>query len=257
MNHALLIMLILSLMLIIGRPLPVTCCHAESTMPDFFVNVEARVPSILLDMRYHGPHNFIGERIEGYNVPKCLLTREAAAALAKVQKELESQSLSLKVYDCYRPQRAVNHFIRWAKDINDTKTKKEFYPTINKRDLLRKVYIGARSAHSRGSSIDLTLVPLPAPEQAAYQPGDTLRECYLPAEERFKDNSIDMGTGYDCFHELSHTAHRKIGKTQHNNRMLLKRIMEKHGFKNYEKEWWHFTLRNEPFPKTYFDFVIE
>jgi len=257
MKHAPLIMLLCSLMLVTGQSLPVMYCHAESRMPDSFEDVKARIPSILLDMRYYGPHNFIGERIEGYNAPKCLLTKEAAAALAMVQKELEAQSLSLKVYDCYRPQRAVDHFVRWAQDMNDTKTKKEFYPTIKKRDLLRKAYIGARSSHSRGSSVDLTIVPLPASEEPAYQPGDALYECYLPAGKRFQDNSLDMGTGFDCFHERSHTTNRKPGEKYMRNRLLLKNIMEKHGFKGYAREWWHYTLRREPFPKTYFDFAVE
>jgi D-alanyl-D-alanine dipeptidase len=141
--------------------------------------------------------------------------------------------------------------------MNDTKTKKEFYPTIKKRDLLRKAYIGARSGHSRGSSVDLTIVPLPASEEPAYQQGDVLHECYLPAGKRFQDNSLDMGTGFDCFHELSHTMNRKTEKKHMRNRLLLKNTMEKHGFKNYAREWWHFTLRREPFPKTYFDFAVE
>ena len=250
-------MLVCSLMLFTGQSLPVRYCHAESRMPDSFEDVEARIPSILLDMRYYSPHNFIGERIEGYNAPKCLLTKEAAAALTKVQKELKAQSLSLKVYDCYRPQRAVDHFVRWAQDMNDTKTKKEFYPTIKKRDLLRKGYIGTRSGHSKGSSVDLTIVPLPASEEPTFQLGDTLHECYLPAGKRFQDNGLDMGTGFDCFHELSHTTNRKTGEIQMRNRLLLKNIMEKHGFKNYAREWWHYTLRREPFPKTYFDFAVE
>jgi D-alanyl-D-alanine dipeptidase len=257
MKHAPRIMLLCSLMLFTSQSLPVMYCHAESRMPDSFEDVKARIPSILLDMRYYGPHNFIGERIEGYNAPKCLLTKEAAAALARVQKELEAQSLSLKVYDCYRPQRAVDHFVRWAQDMNDTKTKKEFYPTIKKRDLLRKAYIGARSGHSRGSSVDLTIVPLPASEEPAYQPGDALYECYLPAGKRFQDNSLDMGTGFDCFHELSHTTNRKTGEKYMRNRLLLRNIMEKHGFKGYAREWWHYTLRREPFPNTYFDFAVE
>lgn len=250
-------MLLCSLMLFTGQSLPVMYCHAESRMPDSFEDVKARIPSILLDMRYYGPHNFIGERIEGYNAPKCLLTKEAAAALAMVQKELEAQSLSLKVYDCYRPQRAVDHFVRWAQDMNDTKTKKEFYPTIKKRDLLRKAYIGAISSHSRGSSVDLTIVPLPASEEPTYHPGDALYECYLPAGKRFQDNSLDMGTGFDCFHERSHTTNRKPGEKYMRNRLLLENIMEKHGFKGYAREWWHYTLRREPFPKTYFDFAVE
>ena len=231
------------------------CC--ESSMPEGFLDVKEVIPSIQLDIRYYGSHNFVGERINGYNAPKCLLTKESAMALAKVQKELGASSLSLKVYDCYRPQQAVDHFVRWAKDVRDTETKKEFYPTVEKPDLLKQVYIDAKSGHSRGSSVDITIVHLPAPVQAEYQPGEDISACYLPAEKRFKDNSIDMGTGFDCFHELSYTANRNIGKEQRKNRLMLKALMEKHGFRNYEKEWWHFTLKNEPFPETYFDFVIE
>ena len=231
--------------------------HSESNMPERFVDVREAAPSLQFDIRYYGPHNFVGERIAGYNAPKCILTRTAAAALAKVQKDLEPFSLSLKVYDCYRPQRAVDHFVRWAKNIGDRKTKAEFYPTLDKKDLFAGDYIAAKSGHSRGSTVDLTMVTLPATKQAPYQPGEMLQACYLPAGQRFRDNGIDMGTGYDCFHERSHTANKKIGETQRINRLLLKTIMEKQGFINYEKEWWHFTLRDEPFPSTYFDFVIE
>lgn len=243
------------LVIFIGQSLLPGGC--ESRMPDRFVDVSEAIPSIPLDIRYSGPHNFVGERIDGYSAPKCLLTREAAKALAKVQNELETYSLSLKIYDCYRPQRAVDHFVRWAKNVSDTSTKKEFYPTVEKRDLFREVYIDTKSGHSRGSTVDLTIVALPVPDQALYRQGERLSECYLPAENRFRDNSIDMGTGFDCFHELSHTANKAVGERQRINKLLLKTIMEKHGFKNYEKEWWHFTLKNEPFPKTYFDFVIE
>lgn len=256
MKQTPLIILLFSLIVFSGQPQAVYC-YADSRMPDSFVDVGSHIPTILLDMRYYGPHNFIGERIEGYNAPKCLLTQKATAALAKVQKDLEAQSLSLKVYDCYRPQRSVDHFVRWAKDMHDIKTKKEFYPTIKKRNLLKKVYIDNISSHSRGGAVDITIVPLPAPEQASYRPGDPLNECFLPVGKRFRDNSLDMGTGFDCFHALSHTANSNIGKKQMLNRMLLKRVMEKHGFKNYEKEWWHFTLRGESFPKTYFNFAVE
>jgi D-alanyl-D-alanine dipeptidase len=174
-----------------------------------------------------------------------------------VQKDLEPYSLSLKIYDCYRPQRAVNHFVRWATEIENTKTKKEFYPTVDKRNLFKDGYIDSKSGHSRGSTVDLTIVPSPVPIQPQYSPGQKLYECYLPAAKRFPDNSIDMGTGFDCFDELSHTANTNIGRQQKINRLLLKSLMEKHGFRNYDKEWWHFTLKNEPFPDTYFDFVIE
>ncbi|HVO65879.1 MAG TPA: M15 family metallopeptidase [Syntrophales bacterium] len=256
MNRKSLLILILLLIIIIVHPL-LSSDSCESAMPGGFVDVKEAIPSIHLDIRYYSSHNFVGERIDGYNAPKCLLTREAAMALAKVQKELEASSLSLKVYDCYRPQRAVDHFVRWAKDVKDTKTKKEFYPTIEKPDLLERVYIDTKSSHSRGSSVDITIVSIPVPAQAAYKPGDELIECYLPVEKRFNDNSIDMGTSFDCFHELSHTANGNVGKVQRKNRLQLKALMEKHGFRNYEKEWWHFTLRNEPFPETYFDFVIK
>ncbi|HYA14390.1 MAG TPA: M15 family metallopeptidase [Syntrophales bacterium] len=257
MNRKSLLTLTSFLILITVHPLLLSDSRCEGAMPEGFVDVKEMIPSIQLDIRYYSSHNFVGGRIDGYNAPKCLLTKEAAAALANVQKELEASFLSLKVYDCYRPQRAVDHFVRWAKDIKDIKTKKEFYPTVEKPDLIKQVYIDAKSGHSRGSAVDITIVPIPVPAQAAYQPGEELSACYLPAEKRFKDNSIDMGTGFDCFHELSYTANGHVGKEQRKNRLLLKALMEKHGFRNYEKEWWHFTLMNEPFPETYFDFVIE
>jgi len=232
-------------------------CWSESRIPDNFVDVRELIPTLILDMRYSGPHNFVGEKIDGYTAPKCILTRNAAAALARVQDELNGFLFALKVYDCYRPKRAVNHFMRWAKDVNDTRTRREFYSTVAKENLFRDGYIAEKSGHSRGSTVDVTIVPMPTPRQEPYVPGQPLHACYLPVTERFGDNSIDMGTGFDCFHERSHTANSKIGVPQRINRLLLKTLMEKQGFKNYEKEWWHFTLREEPFPDTYFDFVIE
>jgi D-alanyl-D-alanine dipeptidase len=226
-------------------------------IPDGFVDIQKAIPEIVLDIRYYSVHNFVGERVDGYLAPKCFLTKEAAEALSKVQKDMEPFSLSLKIYDCYRPQRAVNHFARWATEIENTKTMKEFYPTVDKRNLFKDGYIADKSGHSRGSTLDLTIVPLPVPVQPQYTPGQKLYECYLPAAKRFADNGIDMGTGFDCFHELSHTANSNISHQQKINRLLLKSLMEKHGFKNYDMEWWHFTLKNEPYPDTYFDFPIE
>ena len=237
--------------------LTVKSCFSESTVPAGFVDIRKMAPSVILDIRYFGPHNFVGEKVDGYNAPKCFLTEKAAKALSKVQEELNGFSLSLKVYDCYRPQRTVNHFVRWAKDINDTKTKNEFYPTVDKTNLFKDGYIAAKSSHSRGSTVDLTIVPVPVPVQEDYAPGQMLHACFIPFDKRFKDNSIDMGTGFDCFHELSHTANRNVELQQRINRMLLKTLMEKHGFKNLYLEWWHFTLKDEPFPDTYFDFKIE
>jgi D-alanyl-D-alanine dipeptidase len=226
-------------------------------IPTGFVDVQKVAPSIMLDIRYFGPHNFVGEKIDGYNAPKCFLTKKTAAALSKIQEELKGFSLSLKVYDCYRPQRAADHFVKWAKNIDDTKTKTEFYPTVDKKNLFKDGYIASKSSHSRGSTVDLTIVPVPVPEQEDYVRGQALYACFFPFDKRFKDNSIDMGTGFDCFHELSHPGNRQIGLQQRINRMLLKTLMEKHGFKNYDQEWWHFTLKGEPFPDTYFDFTID
>jgi D-alanyl-D-alanine dipeptidase len=164
--------------------------------------------------------------------------------------------MSLKIYDCYRPQRAVDHFVRWAKDIGDMRMKAEFYPDVDKKVLFKDGYIAEKSGHSRGSTVDLTIVRLPVPKQAEYTPGQPLKDCRLPEGKRFKDNGIDMGSGFDCFDPLSHTANPKAGSEQQKNRLLLKSIMEKNGFKNYENEWWHYTLKDEPFPKRYFDFPI-
>ena len=232
-------------------------CASGDKLSKAFVDIQKVIPEVLLDIRYYGQHNFLGERVDGYMAPKCFLTKEAAEALVRVQKDLEPYSLSLKIYDCYRPQRAVDHFVRWAKEIKNTKTMREFYPTIDKNNLFKDGYIDSKSGHSRGSTVDLTIVPLPAPGQLEYTPGQKLYECYLPAAKRFGDNSIDMGTGFDCFHELSHTANINIGQQQKINRLLLKSLMEKHGFRNYDKEWWHYTLMNEFYPDTYFNFVIE
>jgi D-alanyl-D-alanine dipeptidase len=229
----------------------------ENTMPENFVDLKKAIPSVALEIRYYGDHNFLGTRVDGYQAPKCLVTAPSAEALAKVQAELQEFSLSLKIYDCYRPQQAVDHFVRWAKDIGDTKTREEFYPTLDKRHLFRDGYIAEKSSHSRGSTIDLTIVPFPVPSQESYIPGQPLRACYLPAAERFGDNSIDMGTGFDCFHELSHPGNLKMGLQQRIHRLLLKTLMDKYGFRNYDQEWWHFSLRNEPHPDTYFDFPVK
>jgi D-alanyl-D-alanine dipeptidase len=226
-------------------------------IPNEFIDIERAIPGIILDIRYFGSHNFMGEKVDGYLAPKCYLTRKSVEALVKVQNELSKSGLSLKIYDCYRPQRAVNHFVRWAKDLDNIKTKQEFYPTVDKRNLFKEGYIDARSGHSRGSTVDLTIVPQNAPAQEIYVPGQPLMECYRPAKERYKDNGIDMGTGFDCFHVLSHTDSSAISVEQKANRNLLKSLMSKYGFRNYKKEWWHYTLIDEPFPDTYFDFLIQ
>lgn len=226
-------------------------------IPAGFVEIREVAPSIILDLRYYSSHNFTGTRIQGYNQPKCYLTVPAAEALRRVQAELIKDSLSLKIYDGYRPQRAVDHFVAWARILSDTLMKREFYPNVDKANLFSAGYIASRSSHSRGSTVDVTLVRLPVRPQEDYSPDKDLCDCTRPRGERFGDNSIDMGTGYDCFHEWSWTASLFVGAEQQANRMLLKKVMEKHGFRNYDREWWHYTLSREPFPETYFDFAIE
>jgi D-alanyl-D-alanine dipeptidase len=212
--------------------------------------------TILEENRYFTPHNFIGDPIDGYKQPMCVLTRAAAEALRAAQAELRPKGYTLKVYDCYRPQRAVNHFVRWAKDLDDQRMKAEFYPRVDKSTLFDDGYIAERSGHSRGSTVDLTIVKLPARPTKPYHPGQKLVSCFAPQAERFPDNSVDMGTGYDCFDTLSHTLDPRIVGKQRANRLLLKNTLEDVGFVNYENEWWHFTYRPETFPDTYFDFPV-
>jgi zinc D-Ala-D-Ala dipeptidase len=199
--------------------------------PAAFVDAASVVPGLLADIRYAGSHNFVGRRIDGYEAPRCLLTREAANAMADVARDLSPRGLHIKVFDCYRPSRAVANFVHWARDIGDTADKAEFYPNVDKRTLFRDGYIASRSGHSRGSTTDLTLA------------GDDGHE-------------LDMGTPFDFFSPKSWTADPSITAEQHTNRMLLAAAMRRHGFRGYDKEWWHFTLRGEPFPETYFDFPV-
>jgi D-alanyl-D-alanine dipeptidase len=199
--------------------------------PAAFVDAATVVPGFIADMRYAGSHNFVGRPIDGYQAPRCLLTQAAANALAAVARDLSSQGLHIKVFDCYRPTRAVANFVRWARDLNDTAGKAEFYPDVDKRTLFRDGYIASHSGHSRGSTMDLTLAQ------------DDGRE-------------LDMGTPFDFFSPKSWTADASIGAAAHANRMLLATAMRRRGFRGYDKEWWHFTLRGEPFPNTYFDFAV-
>jgi len=196
-----------------------------------FVDAVSIVPGLVADMRYAGSHNFIGRPIDGYEAPHCLLTQAAADALADVARDLAARGLVIKVFDCYRPTRAVMNFVRWAHDLNDTAGKAEFYPDVDKRTLFRDGYIASRSGHSRGSTADLTLATADGRE-------------------------LDMGTPFDFFSRKSWTADASISPEQHANRMLLAAAMRRRGFRGYDKEWWHFTLRGEPYPDTYFDFPV-
>lgn len=223
-------------------------------LPKFFTYLKAVDPTIIQEMRYFGSHNFLGRPVKGYQAAECILTLPAANALKKVQDRLRPKGLSLKVYDCYRPQRAVNDFVSWSKKPKDIKTKSEFYPTLKKSRLFGLGYIARRSTHSRGSTVDLAIVPLPPKDQPKHDMSNQAA-CYGPLQKRFADNSLDFGTGYDCFHEKSHTR-SNVGVAANKNRELLVREMAAVGFENYRKEWWHFSLKNEPYRRKHFDFPI-
>ncbi|MFD9442033.1 M15 family metallopeptidase [Streptomyces sp. NPDC060006] len=228
----------------------------EPKAPEDFVSLRSVDRTIIQEMRYFTPHNFVGERIDGYRQPLCILTRPAAEALHTAQQRLLRQGYSLKVYDCYRPQRAVDHFVRWAEDLDDQTMKDEFYPKVDKTRLFEDGYIAEKSGHSRGSTMDLTLVKLPAKPTRPYVPGEPLVPCFAPQQERFPDNSVDMGTGYDCFDTLSHTLDPRVQGQQRANRLLLKDTLEGLGLVNLAEEWWHFTYKPEAYPDTYFDFPV-
>ena len=195
-----------------------------------FVLLSDVVPDAILEIRYYSTYNFVGERIDGYEEPIAVLTEEAADALREVSDDLMEQGYRLKIYDAYRPTEAVENFVDWAKDTGDTRMKEYFYPELDKSVLFRQGYIGRRSGHSRGSTVDLTLFDM-----------DTEKE-------------VDMGGTFDYFGEISHPDYRGITQEQYDNRMILREAMTAHGFKPLATEWWHFTLRNEPYPDTYFTF---
>ncbi|MGW3942041.1 M15 family metallopeptidase [Streptomyces phaeochromogenes] len=255
-------MAVRSLVTVLAALLAVTAASAtarattEPKAPADFVALRSVDPTIIQEIRYFTPHNFVGERIDGYRQPLCILTRPAAEALHQAQQRLLRQGYTLKVYDCYRPQRSVDHFVRWAKDLEDQATKAEFYPNVDKTRLFEDGYIAEKSGHSRGSTMDLTIVKLPSLPTRPYVPGEPLVSCFAPQGERFPDNSVDMGTGYDCFDTLSHTLDPRIQGQQRANRLLLKDTLEGLGFVNLAEEWWHFTYKPELYPDTYFDFPV-
>jgi len=207
-----------------------TTSHAE--LPKGFSYVQEKIPNIELELRYYTKNNFVGQTIDGYLAPRAILSSKATLSLSKVQKELEGFGLGLKVFDAYRPQKAVDHFVRWSRDLADKKMKAEYYPTVEKKNLFKEGYIAKHSGHSRGSTIDLTIIDLESKVE------------------------LDMGSAFDFFGERSWVKYRNITAEQRANRMLLNFVMLKNGFKAYAQEWWHFTLKDEPFKKTYFNFNV-
>jgi len=216
--------------------------EARDALPQGMVYLRDVDASIVQDMRYAGADNFVGRRLPGYGAGECVLRREVASALSKVQADLAKSNLSLKVYDCYRPRRAVAAMARWADDGAVADPTKRFYPALEKRTLFAYGYIAAQSAHSTGTAIDLTLVKLPATPVPPFDPAVRYGACTGPAAQRAPDSSLDMGTGFDCFDTRSHTASTAISPEQKRARSLLLAAMRQHGFKNYFREWWHFTF---------------
>ena len=197
-----------------------------------FVLLSEAVPDAILEIRYYSTYNFVGDRIDGYEEPVAILTKEAAKALKEVSDELVAKGYRLKIYDAYRPQKAVTNFKNWSLDMKDTRMKEYFYPDLDKSVLFEQGYIMEHSGHSRGSTVDLTLFDMKT------------------------EKELDMGGTFDFFGEQSHPDYKGITDAQYANRMILRKAMLSHGFKPLAEEWWHFTLENEPYPETYFTFPV-
>ncbi len=200
--------------------------------PSGFVVLADYVPGIIQEIRYYSTYNFIGDRIDGYEEPCALSTIEMARALKSAANELNVKGCRMKIFDTYRPARAVKHFVLWGIEDQDIRMKPYFYPELVKQELFQKGYIASKSTHSRGSTVDLTLLDMRTGKE------------------------LDMGSPFDLFSELSHPDSRAVTEEQYQNRMLLQKTMVRNGFKPIDCEWWHFTLEDEPFPDTYFDFPV-
>ena len=229
--------------------------HSMKKLPDRFTYLEAVDASIIQEIRYAGHHNFVGRPLPGYVEPRCVMTLDAALALREAQKDATRMGFTLKVYDAYRPQKAVDFLMQWCADASDDCMRQEFYSRTAKNRLVPNGYLAAQPSHCKGGAVDVTLVPVPVPAQAEYKPGHALVDGTLAQGIRFADNSIDMGTGFDIFDVKAHTNNASIPSAAKENRQRLKTLMLKHGFMDYDKEWWHFVLRDGPFD-TAFTFDI-
>ena len=234
----------------------VASADARDMLAPGFVYLRDVDSSIVQDIRYATSDNFTGRPLPGYGAPECVLRRETAEALRRVQADLAGQNLSLKVYDCYRPIRAVRAMIAWANNGIDDDVTRRFYPVQQKRRLFALGFISAQSRHSTGTAVDLTLVRLPAaPVLLRFDRAVRYGPCTGPAVNRAPDNSVDMGTGFDCFDNRSNTANSGITAEQRHWRSVLQSAMRRHGFSNYFREWWHYSFFGAPEPRAY-DFAI-
>ena len=232
---------------------------SEAARAKSFVYLEEVDPTIAVSLRYSTTENFLATPVDGYKKPKLMLTKAAAQALKQVQADVKKDGFSLVIYDAYRPQQAVDHFIRWADNAKDQVKKAQYYPRVDKEKVFELGYVGKKSSHSRGSTLDLTLIKVGKALHAIQEQKRTLRDGYTITF--LDDGTVDMGSSFDLFDPASHFENNLIEKRFHERRTYLKTIMEKHGFKPYENEWWHFTLKNEPYPadqeSSYFNFAIE
>lgn len=226
---------------------------SAADMPKGFVHLRSVDPTILQDIRYATAHNFVGRRLPGYDAAECVLFDKAAHALKMVQADLKDEGLTLKVFDCYRPARAVSEIVRWAKRPENRDIKARYHPRISKRKLFPQ-YIATKSGHSKGAAVDLTVVDL-AKHKAMGADADLLT-CRNSKDFGEKSAELDMGTAFDCFDPASQTRASGLSQLHRNNRDFLVTAMKRRGFKNYAGEWWHFTYVRESSPKFYFDFAI-
>ena len=225
----------------------------SAALPRGFVYLSDVAPSIAQDIRYAGGHNPVGRALPGYLAPVCILTQRAALALAKAQQELMEAGLSLRVYDCYQPQRALNALLVWSKTASDKRTKAEYYPRVAKSQLFAQGYLSVSSPGARGSAVAVTLERIGMPSPVPWVAG--LHSCIAPFVQRYHDGSVDMGTSFDCMDPLSR-ASQSAGTVADSHRSMLTVLMEKYGFKPSGDLWWSFVLAAEPFPKTRFDFPV-
>ena len=216
-----------------------------SAPPPDLVPLAALAPGVRQDMRYFGADNFMGRPVAGYQAPACWLSRPAALALAAAQAELSAFGLGLKVFDCYRPQTAVDDFVRWGRDLSDQRTKARYYPRVPKQELFARGYIAEQSGHSRASTVDLTLVV-----------SDTARAAAVLQGPLVAGQEVEMGTPFDLFDERSHTDYPGLPLAARHNRDWLRALMQRHGWRNLPEEWWHYTLRSEPYPDRFFDLPV-
>lgn len=231
--------------LLAGCAAPAGEPQAGGALPEGFVYLHALAPEVVQDMRYHGSDNFLARPVAGYQAPTCILSAPAARALQAAQGQLRPQGLVLKVFDCYRPQAAVDDVVRWGRDLSDQQGKPAYYPAVPKEELFQRGYIAEKSGHSRGSTVDVTLVVV-----------DGLRASKVVRGPLADGQEVDMGTPFGLFDARSHTEHPHLSPDVQHNRRWLRTVLARQGFRNLPEEWWHYTLYNEPHTDRYFNFAV-